>query len=123
MKFSEDKGDAHYRITGYGDGWVGVNQDQMQSSFIIMPDQLFTDWQPQRIHELTAANLQPLLAMNAQIILLGTGTTQIFPQPDVWFALVQNGIGFEIMSTDAACRTYNLLSAEDRRVAAAFFID
>lgn len=123
MKFSEDKGDAHYRITGYGDGWVDVNQDQIRSSFIIMPDQLLTDWQPQRIHELTVADLQPLFAMNAQIILLGTGMTQTFPQPEVWFALVQNGIGFEIMSTDAACRTYNLLSAEDRRVAAAFFIN
>ena len=123
MKFSEDKGDAHYRITGYGDGWVGVNQDQIRSSFIIMPDQLCTDWQPQTMQELSVAHLQPLFAMNAQIILLGTGTTQVFPVSEVWFALVQNGIGFEIMSTDAACRTYNLLSAEDRRVAAAFFID
>ncbi|MEN9502758.1 MAG: hypothetical protein RI964_2043 [Pseudomonadota bacterium] len=121
MKFSEDKGDARYRITGYGEGWVGVNQEQLRQSFIIMPDQLITDWQPQHINELTAAHLQPLFAMNAQIILLGSGTTQQFPQPEVWHALVQNGIGFEIMSTDAACRTYHLLSSEDRRVVAAFF--
>ena len=122
MKFSEDKGDSRYRITEYEADWVKVNQDKLYHSFIVSPDQLVTNWRPQHIHELTTADLQPLFDLQAQIILLGSGSTQTFPLPEVWFALAQNGVGFEIMSNDAACRTYNLLSAENRRVAAAFFL-
>ncbi|MBU0653710.1 MAG: Mth938-like domain-containing protein [Gammaproteobacteria bacterium] len=121
MKFSEDMGDAYYRITGYGENWVKVNQETLSKSFLLGPQTLIRDWRPTRMEELTPEDLAPLFAIGAEVIIIGTGTKQVLPPAAIWKALVQNGVGFEIMSTDAACRTYNVLLSEARRVAAAFF--
>ncbi|MDQ5769837.1 Mth938-like domain-containing protein [Thiothrix subterranea] len=122
MKFSEELNSAHYRITGYGDTWVAVNQNPLSNSFLIGSQTLITDWQPQSIQALQPAHLEPLFAIGAEVILIGTGKNQQFPSPDLWKVLVQNGVGFEVMTTAAACRTYNVLLSEARRVAAAFFL-
>lgn len=122
MKFSEELNSAHYHITGYGDTWVAVNQNTLSSSFLIGSQTLISDWQPQAIQDLQPAHLEPLFAMGAEVILIGTGQTQRFPSPAIWKALVQHGVGFEIMTTAAACRTYNVLLSEARRVVAAFFL-
>jgi uncharacterized protein len=122
MKFSEESAGNAYRITGYGNGWVQVNQQRLTRSFLLGPQTLMTDWQPATMAELTPQHLQALFAIGAEVILIGTGNRQQLPQAEIWKALVQNGIGFEIMSTDAACRTYNVLLSEARRVAAAFFV-
>lgn len=122
MKFSEDMGDAYYRITGYGENWVKVNQETLTTSFLLGPQTLDTGWRPARMEELTPEDLTPLFAIGAEVIIIGTGAKQVLPTATTWKALVQNGIGFEIMSTDAACRTYNVLLSEARRVAAAFFV-
>ncbi len=74
------------------------------------------------MQDMQVQHLEPLFAIGAEVILIGTGTTQHFPQPEIWKALVQHGIGFEIMTTDAACRTYNVLLSEARRVVAAFLL-
>ncbi|WML90529.1 Mth938-like domain-containing protein [Thiothrix lacustris] len=123
MKFSEDMGGASYRITGYGEGWVRVNQDKLTNSFLIGPQALISDWQPQSIQTLQPEHLQALFDIGAEVILIGTGENQHFPTPEIWKALVQHGVGFEVMTTAAACRTYNVLLSEARRVAAAFFLD
>lgn len=122
MKFTEEISDARYQITGYDTGWVGVNQEKLQQSFIITPQTLLKDWQPRTIQELQPVHLTPLLAMNLEVILLGCGKTQQFPAHETWRTLVQHGIGFEIMTNDAVCRTYNLLLTENRRIAAAFLL-
>ncbi len=122
MKFSEDMGDAYYRITGYGENWVKVNQETLTTSFLLGPQTLDSGWRPSRMEELTPDDLTPLFAIGAEVIIIGTGSKQVLPTTTTWKALVQNGIGFEIMSTDAACRTYNVLLSEARRVAAAFFV-
>lgn len=121
MKFTEDTGSARYRITGYGQGWVQVNGEKLESSFILGPQTLVTDWKPQNIQELTASNLEQLFDIQAEVIIIGSGTKQQFPPAETWRALVQNGTGFEVMTTEAACRTYNVLLSEARRIAAAFF--
>lgn len=122
MKFTEDKGDARYRITGYGDHWIAVNEERITQSFILTPQGLLTAWPPQCLQELTPDHLQPLFATPAEVILIGSGTHQQLPSPHVWQALVQHGCGFEIMTTPAACRTYTVLTAENRPVTAAFFL-
>lgn len=122
MKFSEASSTTTYRITGYDESSISVNQGKLTRSFIITPDKLITTWEPQHITTMTPADLEPLFADGAEVILIGSGTTQAFPPAMVWQALVQHGIGFEIMRTDAACRTYNVLSSEARRIVAAFFI-
>lgn len=123
MKFSEDMGGATYRITGYGEAWVAVNYERLTDSFLIGSQTLISDWQPQTLAELRPEHLDALFAIGAEVILIGTGKNQQFPSADVWRALVQHGVGFEVMTTAAACRTYNVLLSEARRVAAAFFVD
>lgn len=123
MKFSEDTGGAAYRITGYGEGWVSVNQNKLTHSFLIGSQTLVDDWQPQSIETLQPEQLDALFAIDAEVILIGTGENQQFPAPEVWKALVQHGVGFEVMTTAAACRTYNVLLSEARRVTAAFFLN
>lgn len=123
MKFSEDMGGATYRITGYGEAWVAVNYERLTNSFLIGSQTLISDWQPQTIAALQPTHLDALFAIGAEVILIGTGKNQQFPPAEVWKTLVQNGVGFEVMTTAAACRTYNVLLSEARRVAAAFFLD
>ena len=122
MKFSEASSTTTSRITAYDKSSISVNQGKLTRSFIITPDKLITTWEPQHIAAMTPADLEPLFAGGAEVILIGSGATQAFPPAAVWQALVQHGIGFEIMRTDAACRTYNVLSSEARRIVAAFFI-
>lgn len=122
MKFSEEFADSPYRITGYGAGWIQVNQQRLNRSFLLGGDTLVIDWQPQSLEQLLPEHLDALFALRGDVILLGTGGTQRLPAPEIWRALAGNGVGFELMPTPAACRTYNLLLGEARRVAAAFFI-
>ncbi|HRJ53283.1 MAG TPA: Mth938-like domain-containing protein [Candidatus Thiothrix moscowensis] len=122
MKFSEDTGNATNRITGYGKDWIRVNQETLTNSFILGANTLMTEWRPTRMEDLTVDDLQALFALQSEVIIIGSGAVQTLPTAAIWKALVQNGIGFEIMSTDAACRTYNVLLSEARRVAAAFFL-
>ncbi|WP_419613488.1 Mth938-like domain-containing protein, partial [Thiolapillus sp.] len=63
-----------------------------------------------------------LASHQPDVILLGSGTNQLFPHPSLFIPLMQAGIGYEIMPTHAACRTYNILLAEDRRVLAALIL-
>lgn len=123
MKFSEDIANASYRISGYGVDWVQVNQQRLTSSFLIGSDTLITNWQPQSLADLEAQHLTALFDIGAEVVLIGTGKHQQLPSPAVWQALVSNGVGFEIMTTAAVCRTYNVLLSEARRVAAAIFLN
>lgn len=122
MKFSEDLNTAQYRITGYDKDWVRVNDIQLQNSFLLGPDTLIEEWPPQTIRDLTSKNLRALLAIEAEVFILGSGLTQQYPPKEALQSLIQHGIGFEVMTTAAACRTYNILLSESRRVAAAFLL-
>jgi uncharacterized protein len=75
------------------------------------------------VAELEAADLEPVVALAPEVLLIGTGVRQVFPAAAVFAALHARRIGFEVMDTGAACRTYNVLVAEDRRVAAALLIE
>ncbi len=91
----------------------------LRQSFIISGQQLAEDWAPQRPDELSETDLEAVLAMNPEIIILGTGRQLRFP-PAKLIALVQGrGVGLEVMDSAAACRTYNFLMSDGRRVAAA----
>lgn len=109
-------------FTGYGPGYVQVNTARREKSLIVLPDQLLLDWPPACFEELAATHLQCLLALRPEIVLLGTGEQQRFPRPEVIRPLVDAGIGVEVMTVPAACRTYNILVAEERRVAAALLL-
>ena len=106
-------------ITGYGPGYVQVNQTRHAGSLVVMPQQLIENWRPQSFEDLTADDFAELAKLQVEIVLLGTGDTLRFPHPKLTRALMERRIGLESMSTAAACRTYNILMGEGRAVAAA----
>ncbi len=123
MRFNLDTCDARtYFIKGYGPGWVNINEQEIRRSVIVAPEQLLTDWPPQTFADLEATHFEALLTLDLEIVLLGTGQRQRFPHPKLTAVLPANGVGVEVMDTFAACRTYNLLMLEGRRVAAALLI-
>ena len=91
-------------------------------SVIVTPITLIEDWQPQSVAEISAEHFAPILDLQPELIVLGTGSRLRFPAPPVLARCYQAGIGVEVMDTGAACRTYNILAAEGRRVAAALLM-
>lgn len=81
------------------------------------------DWQDKAIGDLVESDFADLLAMNPEVIVLGTGTSNIFPPRELVFAMARRRIGFEVMDSAAAARTYNVLASEGRQVAAVLYIE
>jgi uncharacterized protein len=80
------------------------------------------DWRPQTLRQLCAADLAPVFELEPEIIVLGSGRSQHFPDAALMAAVLSRGIGFEVMDTGAACRTYNILVSENRPVVAALLL-
>jgi len=122
MKFAEDHNEANYKITGYEKQGIKINDRLFQQSLIVSPSTLIAEWKPSEIMQLSAEDLESFYELNAEIILLGTGDKQCFPNTDVLKQLAKMQIGFEIMDTQAACRTFNIIMAEGRNVVAGLFL-
>ncbi len=88
-----------------------------------MPEKLLENWSTATIDTLSDADMQQLLALDVEVILLGTGKRLRFPPPTLMRPFAASGIGLEIMDLQAACRTYNILATEGRKVAAALLFD
>jgi uncharacterized protein len=114
--------DGRNAITGYGPGYVEINGNRHESSLVVLPVSIETDWKPDPDGDIGVESVAFLASLEAEIVLLGTGIKQRFPPPATLRPLIDAGIGFEVMDTFAACRTYNILVAEDRLVAAALLI-
>ena len=105
-------------FTGYGSDYVAVNGERREKNSIVLPDRIL-DWAVAGFDALRAEDFQVFSTLGVDIVLLGTGTRQRFPHPTLTAALARGGIGVEVMDLQAACRTYNILVAEERKVAAA----
>lgn len=123
MHFAREDCSSEQLIRAYEQGLVIVGEKKIRTSLIVAPGQLVTPWRPRHAAELRREDFQPVLALEPEILLLGTGSRLEFPSPSLTVALLQAGIGVEVMDTAAACRTYNILLAEERRVAAALLLD
>jgi len=106
-------------FTGYGEGYVMINQQRHEQSLVVLPERLLTDWRPVGFDDIEAADFALLAELKPEIVLLGTGGRLRFPRPELTRALIEARIGVEVMDIQAACRTYNILAAEERKVAAA----
>ena len=123
MQFSEVTSEESYIVTGYEPGTVGINRVAYTRSLILRPHALQEDWPVDAVGDLLVEHLQPVLENPPEVLLIGTGEKQDFPDREVWRRLRREGLGVEIMDTGAACRTYNLIMAEGRDVAAALIIE
>ncbi|MBK8753057.1 MAG: Mth938-like domain-containing protein [Candidatus Competibacteraceae bacterium] len=122
MRFSLDTDANRYSIRSYGPGWITVNEQEIRHSVIVTPAQLVLDWEPQTFTDLVEMHFEKIAGLEPEIVLLGTGSRQQFPHPRLTQALLAHGIGVEVMDTAAACRTYNVIMLEGRRVAAALLL-
>ncbi len=140
MQIHHDYNTAAYTIRSYREGGVVIatplppearhpeagpadmDLTTIEASVVVTPQRLLTGWPPQRLDDLSAAHLEQLLELEPELILLGTGRRLRFPPAAVTAPLLQRGIGVEVMDTAAACRTYNFLMADGRRVAAALLM-
>lgn len=110
-------------FTAYGDDYIAVNQEKYSTNLILMPESIIPDWTSAKLDSLTEADMQKLLELGTEIILLGTGNRLRFPPGALLRPFAAAGIGLDVMDLQAACRTYNILAAEGRKVAAALLFD
>jgi len=119
MKLHADMPSPLNTVTAYGPDWIEINRRRFEGAVVVMPEGEVAAWSAQRFDALSEADFEGLLALSPELVLLGTGDRQRFPHPRLTAALAAAGIGVDVMSTHAACRTYNILMAEGRRVLAA----
>jgi uncharacterized protein len=122
MEIRREQNDAQYQIRKYSPGCITVNEQEYSSSILVMP-QYFSAWAVQDINSLQEINLLALLDLRPDVILLGTGDKLVFPASNITQTVTNKKVGLEIMTTDAACRTYTILVAEGRNVLAALLIN
>ena len=122
MALHQDTNTNFKLFTEYGAGYVAVNGKRYQQPVVVTAGEVRTDWVVSDFDALNEAHFEYFLALEPEVLLLGTGKTQRFPHPRLYKALTNAGIGVECMTTPAACRTYNILVEEDRRVVAAILL-
>ena len=122
MKLHLNTSNTQKIFTAHGKGYVAVSGERFERPIVVTPEQILSDWQPQGFDALEEAHFAYFLTFKPEILLFGTGAQQRFPHPRLYQALTVAGIGVEFMDTAAACRTYNILMAEDRNVVAAVLL-
>ena len=122
MQLNLEHPDQEFVLRGADGAVAVVNDRRLTASFIIAPDRLIEAWPVNDPRALTASDLAPLLALDPEVVLLGTGGTQVFPAAAVMAACMSRGIGLEAMGNAAAARTFNVLAGEGRRVVAGFIL-
>ena len=110
-------------FTAYGDGFVAVNNEKYEKNLILLPDSLQQEWTAATLETLTADDMAKLINLGTEIVLLGTGKRLRFPPGALMRPFAPAGIGLEVMNMQAACRTFNILASEGRKVAAALLFD
>ena len=118
MKFHLAQADGN-TFTGYGDNYVDINRARYQQNLIATPETIIAPWAAAGFDSLTPEDFAQVLALAPEIVLLGTGTHVRFPHPRLTASLAAARIGLDVMDVKAACRTFNVLVAEGRKVAAA----
>ncbi len=122
MHLTLERPDHEYYLRGADGQAALVNDRHLTSSFVLAPDKLLEDWPVADARTLSAEQMQPILALLPEVILLGSGATQVFPPAATMAACLARGIGLEVMTNAAAARTFNVLAGEGRRVVAGFIL-
>jgi uncharacterized protein len=118
MRFTQDSASTINVIRGYGGGELRVNEDVYRGAVIVSPSAVIAEPNVHGLQDLEQVDLARILALKPELLLLGTGARQSFPPPAFGAQFLRAGIGFEVMDTGAACRTFNVLVMEQRQVAA-----
>ncbi|MFT3850831.1 MAG: Mth938-like domain-containing protein [Propionivibrio sp.] len=119
MKLQPERTAGLNIFTAYGEGYVTVNAVRHTANLIVLPERLVTEWTRASFETLSASDFAQLVALDAEVILLATGDQLRFPPVELLQPLILAQKGIEVMDIKAACRTYNVLVSENRKVAAA----
>jgi uncharacterized protein len=119
MKLHPELNPSLNTVTAYGEGFIEVNRRRFEGALILQPEGEVISWQATSFELLETEHFTSLAAHAPDLVVLGTGARQRFPHPRITAALIDAGVGVEVMDTRAACRTYNILMGEGRRVLAA----
>jgi uncharacterized protein len=122
MKLQPDRIDT-LSVTSYGTGWVAIQGEKVQHSVLITSAGVREDWPCARFEDLGPQHFTQLAALDVELIIFGSGERLRFAKPEWLIALMNKRIGLETMDTQAACRTYNILAGEGRKVAVALLIE
>ena len=120
MQLNLERPDYQYYLRGADGDSALVNDRRLRASFVIAPEALVEDWPVHDARSMAPSDLDTLLGLRPELLVLGTGATQVFPPALVMAACLQRGIGLEVMTNAAAARTYSVLAGEGRRVVAGF---
>lgn len=123
MKLHTTATQQYQTVTGYDDDAVEINAIRFQHSLLVLPESAPVAWPVPSFDALTAEHFAIVDATAPDVVILGTGQRQRFVHPQLTTALTARCIGVECMDNKAACRTYNILMAEGRKVALALIFD
>lgn len=122
MQLIHDRAEGYFFIRAVKPDAVVIIDRELRSSFVLAPDKVIEHWSVADMDDLDETAVLAILAIEPEVVILGSGTRQQFPDSKILLPLLRMGIGVEVMDNGAAARTYNLLAAEGRRVAAAFIL-
>lgn len=119
MEFNLEVAQDILFIRSLGEQGIRIGDDYYNRPFILSGQQLISEWNVSSAEDIDRSSLKPVFNLQPELVLLGTGKTQVFLPAPIQALFFERGIGFEVMTTDAACRTFNILITEGRRVVAA----
>lgn len=121
MRFTREANTA-ISVQSVSDGQIRIGGEIYRKTVALTNSEVMTDWQPAPVAALTPDDLAPILDGRPEVVVLGTGPSNVFAPREILFALARRGIGLEVMDTAAAARTFNVLVGEGRKVAAILYI-
>ena len=119
MEFNLEVPHNHFFIRSVSEKGIRINDDYFTVPFIISGQRIVPEWNIGSLDDINEASLQVIFELEPEVILIGTGNTQVFLPPPIQAHFFRRKLGFEVMKTDAACRTFNVLASEGRHVVAA----
>jgi uncharacterized protein len=123
MKLHATSTQQYQTVTAYDESGVEINAVHYRKSLVVMPEMPAVDWPVASFDALTAEDFARIDALSPDVVILGTGARQRFIHPRLIASLNARRVGVETMDNQAACRTYNILMAEGRKVALALILD
>jgi len=122
MDLSFERPGDYLFVRRVGERAITVAERDLRESFLLLPDRIVEHWPVTDIRSLEAQHVEPMLALQPELVLLGSGARQAFPAPAFLAGFLRKGVGIEVMDNAATARTYDLLAGEGRRVLAAFIL-
>jgi uncharacterized protein len=122
MRFVRDESSGIHLIRGFAPGEIHIDETRLREAVILTATELRVDPALRSVADLGEVQVERVLQLGPEVVLLGSGVRQVFPPAAFGARFLSAGIGFEVMDTAAACRTFNVLVSERRNVAAVLIL-